>query len=218
MDTQNQRKYLVNDNYFDIENERMAYLLGFLASDGTVRKNSNEIKLSLSSIDKDILLEFQKEVGGRPVKDYLTQEGFETSTWAFTSEHIKKKLAEYNIVPQKTFTFSFPKKLDKKYWRDFIRGYFDGDGSISSAGSSAIRFQICSATKEVLETIVDFFEEKGIPRACIMQTQRVHILYYFQYSSVPTRQIYDILYYDNCWCLSRKREKYEQLLTRNLKI
>ena len=43
-------------------------------------------------------------------------------------------------------------------------------------------------------------------------------LYYFQYSSVPTRQIYDILYYDNCWCLSRKREKYEQLLTRNLKI
>ena len=215
---QNQRKYLVNDNYFDIENERMAYLLGFLASDGTVRKNSNEIKLSLSSIDKDILLEFQKEVGGRPVKDYLTQEGFETSTWAFTSEHIKKKLAEYNIVPQKTFTFSFPKNLDKKYWRDFIRGYFDGDGSISSAGSSAIRFQICSVTKEVLETIVDFFEEKGISRACIMQTQRVHTLYYFQYSSVPTRQIYDILYYDNCWCLSRKREKYEQLLTRNLKI
>ena len=40
-----ERKYLVNDNYFDIENERMAYLLGFLASDGTVRKNSNEIKL-----------------------------------------------------------------------------------------------------------------------------------------------------------------------------
>lgn len=214
---QNQRKYPINDSYFDVENERMAYLLGFLASDGTVRKNKNEVKLTLSSIDKDILLKFQKEVGGRPVKDYLTQDGFETSTWVFTSEHIKKKLADYNIVPQKTFNFTFPKNLNKKYWKDFIRGYFDGDGSISTAGRSAIRFQICSATREVLETIIEFFEENEIPRTSIMQTKKVHTLYYFQYSSVPTRQIYNILYYDNCLCLPRKKEKYEQLLTQNLK-
>ena len=71
---------------------------------------------------------------------------------------------------------------------------------------------------QMVDIVEDFLEEKGVPRVCIMQTRRIHTLYYFQYSSVPTRQIYDILYYDNCWCLSRKREKYEQLLTRNLKI
>lgn len=214
---QNQRKYPVKDDYFDTENEQMAYLLGFLASDGTVRKDSNEVKLTLSSIDRDILLKFYSEVGGRPIKDYITQDGFETSTWEFTSQHIKERLAFYNIVPQKTFTFSFPKHLDKRYWRDFIRGYFDGDGSVSSAGQSAIRFQICSATKEVLETIIDFLAENGIPRTSILQTKRIHTLYYFQYSSIPTRQIYNILYYDNCLCLNRKKEKYEQLLTKNLK-
>ena len=45
----------VNDNYFSQENSNMAYFLGFLASDGTVRKNDNSIKISLSSVDRDFL-------------------------------------------------------------------------------------------------------------------------------------------------------------------
>ena len=117
---QNQRKYPVKDDYFDIENERMAYLLGLLASDGTVRKDTNEIKLSFSSVDKEFLEKLQKEVGGRPISSYTTQDGFEVSTWEFTSKKIKNKLAEYNIIPQKTFTFSFPMKLSKEYYKFFL--------------------------------------------------------------------------------------------------
>lgn len=56
MAPQNQRKYSVKDNYFDKENPRMAYLLGLLAADGCVRKNTNELKLSFSSIDRDFLV------------------------------------------------------------------------------------------------------------------------------------------------------------------
>lgn len=216
---QNQRKYFVKDDYFDEENERMAYILGFLAADGCIRKDTNEIKLSLSSVDKTFLEELQVEIGGSPVSDYITNKGFAVSTWRLTSKHIKDQLRKYGIVPQKTFTFSFPKHLEKKYWRDFIRGYFDGDGSVSTAGASAIRFQVCSATPSTLETMVDFFEEQGIPRVSILcdKNSRKHPLYYFQYSSISTRKIYEILYYENCLCLSRKREKYEQLLSRNLK-
>ena len=62
-----------------------------------------------------------------------------------------------------------------------------------------------------------FFEEQGIPKISILETKRVNTLYYFQYSSVSTRKIYDILYYKNCLCLPRKKDKYEQLLTQNLK-
>lgn len=211
---QNQRKYPVKDTYFDEQNPRMAYILGFLAADGTVRKDSNEIKLGLSSVDEDFLKELQKEVGGRPVKTYETQKGFLVSSWAFTSAHIKEKLKEYNIVPNKTFTFTFPLNLKREYWKDFIRGYFDGDGCISTAGPSAIRFQIGSATKDVLEKIVSFFCEYGIPKTSILEItkERGHYFYYIQYSSVPTKRIYDILYYDGCLCLPRKREKYKKLI------
>ena len=214
---QNQRKYPVNDNYFDVENERMAYLLGFLAADGCVRKESNEIKVSLSAVDKEFLEIFYSEIGGHPVKSFTTQEGFDVVSWSCTSKHIKEQLKKYNIIPQKTFNFSFPRNLDKKYWRDFIRGYFDGDGSVSTAGPSAIRFQICSATKDVLETIINFFEENEIPRVSIMTREGKHPLYYFQYSTVSTRKIFNILYYKGCLSLPRKKEKYEQILYKNLK-
>lgn len=139
------------------------------------------------------------------------------SSWVLTSKQIKDRLSYYNIIPQKTFTFTFPKQLKKEYWRDFIRGYFDGDGSISSAGQSAIRFSLGSATKDVLEVIIEFFEENGIPKPTIYIRQGKKPFYYFQYSTVPTRKIYDILYYDNCLCLPRKQEKYKELIVRNLK-
>ena len=216
---QNQRKYNVNDSFFDIETSDMAYILGILASDGSVSKRENEIKLSFSSVDRDFLVSLREKIGGRPIKDYTTQKGFEVSSWSFTSQHIKEKLSEYNIIPAKTFTFKFPTKLSKKYWKDFIRGYFDGDGSISTAGSYSIRFQICSATKDVLEKTVDFFEENGVPRTSILEQtkNRKSPLYYIQYSSVPTRMIYNILYYENCLCLSRKKQKFEEILFKKSK-
>ena len=182
---QNKVKFPVKEDYFDTENEKMAYILGILASDGTVRKNRNEIKLTLSAVDKEYLETLRNEVGGRDIKEYQDQKGFKNVTWIFTSKRIKEALEKYNIVPEKTYSFTFPKKLNKKYWRDFIRGYFDGDGCISTAGPSAIRFQIGSKTKDVLETIVSYFEECGIPKTQIYKRQ--DNFYYFQYSSSATR-------------------------------
>lgn len=215
---QNQRKYPVNDNYFSIENSKMAYLMGFIAADGTVRKDTNEIKIGLSSKDIDFLKMIKNELGGRPIKEYTTKDGFDVCSFSCTSKQIKEDLARYNIVPQKTFIFTFPKNLNKKYWIDFIRGYFDGDGSVSTAGTSAIRWQLCSATKDVLETIINFFyEEYNIPMVSIQERKGKNVLYYIQYSSVPTRKIYDILYSDGCLYLPRKKEKFEEIYSLNLK-
>lgn len=215
---QNKRKYKVNDFFFDKEGPEMAYILGLLASDGTIRKNSNEVKLTLCAEDYNFLCDLQKLVGGRPIKIYEDNKGYKNATWEFTSQHIKEKLAEYNIIPEKTFKLVFPKKLNKKYWIDFIRGYFDGDGSISTAGPHAIRWQLCSATKSILETIVNFLEEEyNIPKTSILTRQQNKPLYYCQYSSIPTRKIYHVLYSENCLYLPRKRKKFEEIYSINLK-
>lgn len=209
------RKYSVNDNYFDEENPNMAYYLGFIAADGTVSKDGNQIKIGLSSVDKNFLERMREELSiEKEIFTYETANGFSVSELSFTSARIKQKLAEYNIVPRKTYSFSFPTKLDRKYWIDFIRGYFDGDGSISTAGPHAIRFQICAHKREVLETIVNFFyEEYNIPKVNIQIAQREkNNLYYFQYSTSSTKEIYNKLYYPNCICLPRKYEKYTALI------
>lgn len=209
------RQFNVDDNYFSTENSNMAYLLGFLASDGTVDKKNNRIKIGLSSIDKEFLVKIKEELKYEgDILNYITVNGFSVSELTFTSQQIKKDLARYNIVPNKTFTFKFPKNLNKKYWIDFIRGYFDGDGSVSTAGNNAIRWQICSATKNVLETIVDFFyEEYHIKKVSILeQPRKNNTLYYFQYSTNATKEIFSILYKKNSLKLPRKYLKFKELI------
>lgn len=208
------RQFNLNDNYFSSENERMAYLLGFLASDGTIDKKNNRIKIGLSSVDKDFLIMIKKELGYEgDILDYQTSNGFNVSELTFTSQQIKKDLAKYNIVPNKTFTYTFPESLNKKYWIDFIRGYFDGDGSVSTAGPHAIRWQICAANKQVLEKIIDFFyEEYSIEKVNILVQMKEHPLYYFQYSTTATKKIFSILYKENCLKLPRKYFKFKELV------
>ena len=211
----NRRKYNCKDNYFSIESHNMAYLLGFLAADGTVSKSDNTIKIGLAEIDTDFLENIRKELQcEKPLFHYTTNNGYKVVELNFTSSQMKKDLAKYNIVPRKTYSFNFPENLNKKYWIDFIRGYFDGDGSVSTAGPGALRWQICSYRREVLDTIINFLkEEYDIPKVSIMtQPRGKSILHYFQYSTNATKKIFSILYYPNCLCLPRKYIKYENLL------
>ncbi len=209
---ENRVKYSVNSSYFKTQTHNMAYILGILASDGTVSKRDNTIKLGLSSIDYDYLVMLSKELGStRPIKTYTTSKGFSNSNLTIVSSEIKKDLSEYNIVPQKTFTFKFPTKLKREYWIDVIRGYYDGDGSVSTSGKHAIKWQIASATKDVLEHIVDFFfEEYNIPKVNIRQERER--LYVICYSINATKMIYNHLYNEGCLYLPRKKEKYDKLI------
>ena len=211
----NVRKYGVNDDYFDNESSNMAYILGFLAADGTVAKNGNRIKIGLSSVDRKFLELIKEELGAESnILDYETSNGYMVSEFSFTSQKIKQKLTEYNIVPGKTETFTFPINLSKKYWVDFIRGYFDGDGSVGTAGPSAIRWQICSHRPQVLETIVEFlFEEYGIPKVSVQKNEHGNsFLYTIQYSNNSTRKIFQIIYTPNSLYLPRKFEKFKSII------
>lgn len=204
----------INHDYFKTESSNMAYILGLLASDGTVRKNINEIKLTLNEDDSEILERIKTELQFEGnIRHYEDSKGFKNATIAFTSAEIKKDLSKYNIVPQKTFTFIFPTILKKQYWIDFIRGYFDGDGSIN-ATAQGLRWQVCSATNNVLQVIVDFFyDEYNIPKVKIQSQQRSqNTLYTIQYSTNATKKIFDILYTPNSLYLKRKYDKFVSIV------
>lgn len=216
------RAYDKNENYFSKENHNMAWILGFIAADGSIRKDSNSIKITLSRIDKEILEKIRKEIEiTNPIKDYTTNKGFEISEFVWTCEQHKKDLEKYNIVPNKTFKIKPPYKLNREFWIDYIRGYFDGDGSVNliknsnGRGNGNLRWQLCSATPEILQWIIDFlYEEYQIPKVSIQVQKRKENLYYFQYGSKATRQIYDILYNESPMFLKRKKEHYQEILSK----
>jgi hypothetical protein len=211
-----------NKKFFSKSNENpdMAWLMGFIAADGTIRKDSNEIKIGLARKDKEILEKIKITLElETTVKDYISTNGYDCSCLQWTCEKHKKDLARYSIVPAKTFILKPPYQLDKKYWIDYIRGYFDGDGSINliqnsnGRGNGNLRWQVCSATKEIIEWIVDFlYDEYEIPKVKIQIWQREHPLYGCQYSSSATRKIYNILYTPNSLFLKRKKDHFEEIL------
>lgn len=197
----------VNNNYFSEQNNRMAYIMGFLAADGNVSKNGNRIQSQLSLKDKGHLEMIQSEIGGCEVYEYESN-GYKSCGWHCCSSQIKKDLAAYGIIPHKTGTLSIPKVLDKQYWKDFIRGYFDGDGTICKDGTG-FRVTITSANKEILEDINSYFEENGIKPSNLYKD---HNNICIRFRSQASIDIYNLLYYNDCLCLKRKKEKYIELM------
>lgn len=205
------KKYSCNKDYFKKENPRMAYILGFLAADGSISLRENVLKITLSQKDKELLEQIREELEYTgEVKDATTSKGFDISTLQITCKEYKQDLQKYNIVPQKTYTFSFPTTLNKDYWIDFIRGYWDGDGTICTAGKEAIRTSLCGYKKDFLEFVLSYLEQEyKIPRVAIRQKNNT---YYFQYSNNSTILLYKALYYeDNVMCMKRKKEKFDLL-------
>ena len=212
-----------NEDYFDTESPNMAWLLGFLASDGSIGLKDNTIKIGLSKKDREILERIKEELSiENKINDYTTANGFDCSELRWTCQKHKNSLAKYNITPKKTFTLQPPYSLDKKYWIDYIRGYFDGDGSINliknsnGRGNGNLRWQVGSAEPIILQWIVDYlFEEYGIPKVNVLQTSKdkKHTYYFIQYSSVSIRKIFDILYTPSSTLfLKRKKDKFIEIL------
>lgn len=160
------RKFLINDNYFNINNQshNSAYILGILASDGCVASSQNQIYIELQRSDKEILEKINIELNNeRPVKDYHNNsKNYDNSKLYFFSQQIKQDLAQYNIIPNKTaYNNDFMENIESKYYIDYIRGYFDGDGCIKWTNGT-ITWQIDSTSlktlKHIQKYLKDFFD------------------------------------------------------------
>lgn len=208
---QNQRKYEVWDEFFEKLNPTNVYLMGFLAADGSIQKDGG-IKIGLSTIDRAFLEKVRMILHSNyPIRDYLTKDGFSVSEFIFRSEKIKQKLAEYGIVNNKTKTFNFPYNLPEEFYIDFIRGYFDGDGTFCIAGQYH-RASLCGYNQQFLQDVVNILEEQyDIPAVKIQKDNRGNT-YYFQYSQTSAQKLYELFYKDNpALYLPRKYEKCLQL-------
>lgn len=167
------KKYSYNENIFEnIDKEEKAYWLGFLYADGYVRERNgggSELKLKLSIIDKDHLLKFKKFISDdenipivyeesknkkKKLNDTDIQEYYNNSRTykiSINSKKIVSDLIKLGCTNNKSKTIEFP-NIDESFYKDFIRGYFDGDGSISYS-KKAIVLNFVSGSLNFLKRI-----------------------------------------------------------------
>ena len=126
---------VINENFFRKWNSEMSYVLGYVVADGNIstRKKAkyNPFILNLTSSEKKHLQRIRKALNSK--HKIGTKPGGSTQNIAYqiqiSNPKITNDLIRLGIRPRKTYNLS-PIKVLERYLPDFIRGYFDGDGTV----------------------------------------------------------------------------------------
>lgn len=122
-------RYDKNEDFFKIWNEDMAYVLGFVTADGCV-SDRNVLIIGIHQNDIEIL-EYIKRVmkSDNPI-GLSDRRNRLMAVLNMTSSRICGDLLTLNIGPRKTYDVVAPPFIPDNMVSHYIRGLFDGDGSI----------------------------------------------------------------------------------------
>ena len=113
----------------------MSYVLGYITADGciTVRKDRKRhpFTLNITSVDKKHLYRIGKTL--KSEYKISSKPGGKLNTFAYQLQIgnpiITNDLMKLGIFPRKTSNLN-PMKVPQKYFNSFVRGFFDGDGTV----------------------------------------------------------------------------------------
>jgi hypothetical protein len=214
----NSKVYSCDQYYFEIINTpEKAYWLGFLYADGFVTKDG-KFGLSLKSCDEYIIYQLKNDLkSDSPIKKYITTGGYkigiEYSKLLITDYKMRDDLIKHGVFLNKTNIVNKP-NINNNLIRHFIRGYFDGDGSIyRSIKNPDYNISFCG-TDKLLTFIHNYFFINGFIKKNLKLEKRRpnHIVSSIRYGG--NNQVLNImnhLYKDATRYLIRKYNIYQTL-------
>lgn len=194
-----------NRNIFNkIDNEEKAYWLGFIVADGYLNINKHMLRIKLGNRDRSHLIKFIKFVGGNEemLKSEIHSEtGNENFYVSLYSKEVMNDLLNLGVEQAKSGKEKVC-NIDKKYYRDFIRGLWDGDGFIREnlSGIGLV------GSEEVLAFVQNYFNDSlGVkPLKIYPHCNTFKIEYRSTRKAIPL--ILNHLYGDKDVALDRKKE------------
>jgi DNA-binding transcriptional regulator WhiA len=159
-----------NYDYFSsIDTEDKAYWLGFIYADGNVNKAQNTLTINLQAGDKEHLVKLNKCIDGnysvKVTKDERNDKVYWNARLSVYSTKLVGDLINNGVVPNKTSVITFP-TIQNNLLHHFIRGYFDGDGSVCERkhkkGPSDLACSFTCGNKSFLENIRKILFENNI--------------------------------------------------------
>lgn len=210
---QNNKKYNINERYFSQWSNNMAYILGYIYADGNLDKS--KFRVRISSIDKSILEEINKELeSNREIRLESNSLG-SWYTLYIDNMFIYKDLENLGLTPSKSFTCNI-KGIPEVFKYDFIRGYFDGDGCVYSKkhkdSKPTLSVDIATASTEFKDTFIDLTSDIVSEKGRFSIQTRSNGLHIIRANSKVSEKLYSKMYYKNCLCLTRKKDKFEEIL------
>lgn len=172
------------------------YWIGYIAADGNVQKSYNMI----SMVSKDIEhVERVKELVPTAKTSIHSRERGTVQVY-FSSKGTKDYLISVGITPAKSKTLVVDQSIID--W-DFIRGVFDGDGSVRLRDGSC-EMHITSASKPFLEQIGTFLDSQGVRYSIRQKTNDIVPCFGLYISAHHVPAVYNSMYDNTDLYLERK--------------
>jgi len=126
----------------------MAYTLGLWWADGCIY-GGKMFDITLHKKDKYILKKIAEDMQyENDVQDKVDVQACRLNFSCVTMYHDIRTLGG---TERKSLTAIFPKNIPDEFLADFVRGYFDGDGSVWYVKGGRINSEFCSGSKQFLE-------------------------------------------------------------------
>lgn len=214
------RKYFHAENFFEnIDNEKKAYWLGFMFADGYIINRENKygqdaFGITLAEDSLDILEKFKKDIeASNPINWDNSKKGQRQCKINLTSQKTVNDLIDKGCYKQKSLILEPPKKVPENLIHHFIRGFFDGDGSIikyeKTENSTIFQINITS-TYEMVKWIKDYIGMGQI----IPEKRREQTWYFTLGGNQQVIKFYHLLYEDATVWMDRKYNRFQELLNK----
>lgn len=203
-------RYKYNEHFFDAWSRDMAYMIGFITADGCVNSKYTNFRLCISDKDIEIIQYFCKYLCPNLHIYYNNNMAYIT----VSCPRIVNHLYNLDIVHAKTGFETLP-KIPDEFFFDYLRGYFDGDGSIYvNITKKRFQFFICSSSFSILNDIC-----KKLRIGYMVNRSKYDNRYKKPFWAwVVTKKselkfLYDNLYNNETFALQRKKNKFVQYFT-----
>ena len=217
------QRYKCNFDFFSDLTEKSAYWLGFIYADGCIESSRDRLTISLSIKDLEHLKKFQDDIEATHKISFNKARYSEKYKYTekcsirISSKKIKEDLGKLGCEPRKSLTCKFP-KISNEMIPHFIRGYFDGDGSVSIVKCKNRKYPMLDISiigtesfLQDLKIILGFSKEKALKIDKRLKSSISIRTLRFSGRFIGEK-FYNYIYKDATVFLNRKREKFEEFL------
>lgn len=211
-------KLEVDSNYFDvIDTEHKAYWLGFLTADGHISSYKNDIELTLKEEDYEHIVKFKNDIQSnhkiskRIVN--LKDKKYNAYRISIGDKKMNSDLNYLGLNSNKSYKAYIPFRfIPNDLMSHYIRGLFDGDGSICKINKNGISITICTtASQMMIDDITKYMKNELNITVKTYKKRNTEVFDIKIYNQIDTDVFYDWLYKNATIYLDRKYKKFAVL-------
>lgn len=208
------RTYKLNETYFDtIDTNDKAYFLGFIFADGFVYRGRNNFELGIHIHPKDIsFLNLFKEKIESASPIIIDKNGY--AVFRLYSQHLFEQLVSKGCVERKSLVLRFPSLniIPKHLLSHFVRGYFDGDGTIKRCAKYLRTIQVGFVSSIPFISELNIVLNKNAGVNLVKPYCHGNYLELVYCGKGNAKKLYDFMYKDATMFFARKHKRFIEYL------